>query len=207
MRGKGDFAFSTSACLALLNSCYNLAEKGTNLRKHFIDMENSCNCTLAPTESVFAIWPISINLIKLIRFSGPLGEKGTLSLTQDQERRDEALMSRSCGQIRYSPISHICCGGFVHRKSSFGRTACCGSDLFNSQTQVCKRGIVHSKIEPRNNTSLASWYAMIYAGWCFVGHKLTVLFLVNSLARFSLCLSVKNFFIWVLVLCQSKTFL
>ncbi|KAK2558174.1 hypothetical protein P5673_019288 [Acropora cervicornis] len=51
---------------------------------------------------------------------GPSGEKQTLvRLTQDQERRDEALMFRSCGQIKYSPISHICCVGFVHRKSGF----------------------------------------------------------------------------------------
>ncbi|XP_029188720.2 uncharacterized protein LOC114955932 [Acropora millepora] len=91
-----------------------------------------------------------------IQQQGPSGEKETLRLNQDQERRDEVLMSRSCGQIKYSAISHICCGGFVHRKSGLGRTACCGSHTFNSQTQVCKRGVVHTKIEPRNNSSLAS---------------------------------------------------
>lgn len=85
-----------------------------------------------------------------IQQQGPSGEKQTLRLNQDQERRDEALMSRSCGQIKYSAISHICCGGFVHRKSGLGRTACCGSHIFNSQTQLCKRGVVHTKIEPRN---------------------------------------------------------
>lgn len=91
-----------------------------------------------------------------IQQQGPSGEKQTLRLNQDQERRDEALMSRSCGQIKYSAISHICCGGFVHRKSGLGRTACCGSHIFNSQTQLCKRGVVHTKIKPRNNSSLAS---------------------------------------------------
>ncbi|XP_074636162.1 uncharacterized protein LOC141894402 [Acropora palmata] len=92
-----------------------------------------------------------------IQQQGPSGEKQTLvRLTQDQERRDEALMFRSCGQIKYSPISHICCVGFVHRKSGLRRIACCGPHIFNSQTQVCKRGVVHSKIEPRNISSLAS---------------------------------------------------
>lgn len=91
-----------------------------------------------------------------IQQQGPSDEKETLRLTQDQERRDEALMSRSCGQIKYSPISHICCGGFVHRKRGLGGTACCGSHIFNSQTQVCKRGVVHFKIEPGNISSLAS---------------------------------------------------
>ena len=76
-------------------------------------------------------------------------------------------MSRSCGQIKYSAISHICCGGFVHRKSGLGRTACCGSHIFNSQTQLCKRGVVHTKIKPRNNSSLASWYVKFacFSNW------------------------------------------